>query len=124
MSVSSMRIAPDATLSSEQVTQGAPRVEAALIGRFVTIITPFFTLFSGWLAGLVAHAIPGLNLDRGQVVAFMVTASTATLTAAWKWLEGWQQHEQNVAEGKVLPLATPGDSLGRRLFAARASSPD
>jgi hypothetical protein len=124
MSVSSMRFAPDAMTSSEQVTPGAPRAEAALIGRFVTIITPFFTLFSGWLAGLVAHAIPGLNLDRGQVVAFMVTASTATLTAAWKWLEGWQQHEQNVAEGKVLPLATPGDSLGRRLFAARAPSPD
>jgi hypothetical protein len=124
MSVSSMRVAPDAMTSSEQVTQAAPRAEAALIGRFVTIITPFFTLFSGWLAGLVAHAIPGLNLDRGQVVAFMVTASTATLTAAWKWLEGWQQHEQNVAEGQVLPLATPGDSLGRRLFAARASTPD
>ena len=54
----------------------------------------------------------------------MVTASTATLTAAWKWLEGWQQHEQNVAEGKVAPLATPSDSLGRRLFGARASSPE
>ena len=124
MSVSSVRIAPDAMAASEQAIQDAPHVEAALIGRFVTIITPFFTLFSGWLAGLVAHAMPGLKLDRGQVVAFMVTASTATLTAAWKWLEGWQQHEQNVAEGKVVPLATPGDSLGRRLFGARASSPD
>lgn len=124
MSVSSVRIAPDAMAASEQLAQGSPRVEAALVGRFVTIITPFFTLFAGWLAGLVAHAIPGLNLDRGQVVAFMVTASTATLTAAWKWLEGWQQHEQNVAEGKVAPLATPSDSLGRRVFGARASSPD
>jgi hypothetical protein len=123
MSVSSVRIAPDAMAASEQLAQGSPRVEAALVGRFVTIITPFFTLFAGWLAGLVAHAIPGLNLDRGQVVAFMVTASTATLTAAWKWLEGWQQHEQNVAEGKVAPLATPSDSLGRRVFGARASSP-
>ncbi|HTU31463.1 MAG TPA: hypothetical protein VMF07_18880 [Solirubrobacteraceae bacterium] len=122
MSVS-MRV-PDAFTISEQLTQSEPRAEAALIGRFVTIITPFFTLFAGWLAGVVAHAIPGLNLDRGQVVAFMVTASTATLTAAWKWLEGWQQHEQNVAEGKVAPLATPSDSLGRRLFGARASSPE
>ena len=122
MSVS-MRV-PDAFTISEQLTQSEPRAEAALIGRFVTIITPFFTLFAGWLAGVVAHAIPGLNLHRGQVVAFMVTASTATLTAAWKWLEGWQQHEQNVAEGKVAPLATPSDSLGRRLFGARASSPE
>jgi hypothetical protein len=119
MSVSSVRMTPDAMATSNQLTQAAPRMEAALIGRFVTVVTPFFTLFAGWLAGLVAHAIPGLNLDRGQVVAFMVTASTATLTAAWKWLEGWQQHEQNVAEGKVAPLATPDDSLGRRLLAGR-----
>jgi hypothetical protein len=121
MSVTSMRV-PDALTISEQLTQSEPRAEAALIGRFVTIITPFFTLFAGWLAGVVAHAIPGLNLDRGQVVAFMVTASTATLTAAWKWLQGWQQHEQNVADGKVKPLATPSDSLTRRLLGARAST--
>ena len=123
MSVSSMRV-PDALTISEQLTQSEPRAEAALIGRFVTVITPFFTLFAGWLAGVIAHAIPGLSLDRGQVVAFMVTASTATLTTSWKWLAGWQQHEQNVADGKVKPLATPDDSLSRRLLGARAETAD
>jgi hypothetical protein len=93
--------------------------EGSLVGRFVTIITPFFTLFSGWLAGLVAHAIPGVQLDRGQIVAFMVAVSTATLTAALKWLHGWQQHEQNVADGKVAPIASPQAPLSERLLPAR-----
>lgn len=74
--------------------------EGSLIGRFVAIITPFFTLFAGWLAGVVAKAVPGVKLDKGQIVVFMVAVATAALTAAWKWLQGWQQHEQNVADLK------------------------
>ena len=103
------------------MTSGSSRTEGSLIGRFVTIISPFFTLFAGWLAGVVAHAIPGVNLDRGQIVAFMAAVSTASLTATWKWLQGWQQHEQNVADGKSLPLAAPEDSFTHRLLGARAA---
>jgi hypothetical protein len=33
----------------------------------------------------------------------MITASASALTAAWKWLQGWQQHEQLVAQGLVEP---------------------
>lgn len=86
----------------------ATQAEGSLIGRFVAIITPFFALFSGWLAGVVAKAVPGVSLDKGQIVAFMVTVATATLTAAWKWLQGWQQHEQNVADGKSPPVKRVG----------------
>jgi hypothetical protein len=46
-----------------------------MIGRFVAIITPF-----------------------------MVSVVTSALTAAWKWLHGWQQHEQNAAAGLVPPV--------------------
>ena len=73
----------------------------------MAIITPFFALFSGWLAGVVAKAVPGANLDKGQIVAFMVAVSTAALTSGWKWLQGWQQHEQNVAAGNSPPLKNP-----------------
>jgi hypothetical protein len=78
--------------------------EGSLIGRFVAIITPFFALFAGWLAGVVAGKLPGVNLDKGQIVAFMVAVTTAALTTGWKYLQGWQQHEQNVADGKAPPV--------------------
>jgi hypothetical protein len=87
-----------------------PAAEASLIGRFVAIITPFFALFAGWLAGVVAKAVPGVKLDRGQIVAFMVAVATSALTAGWKWLQGWQQHEQNVADGKSPPLKAPAST--------------
>lgn len=78
----------------------AATTEGSLIGRFVAIITPFFALAAGWLAGVVAKAVPGVTLDKGQIVAFMVAVVTAVLTSGWKWLQGWQQHEKNVADGK------------------------
>ncbi len=89
-------------LAAGQTT--TPAAEGSLIGRFVAIITPFFVVFAGWLAGVVAKAVPGAHLDRGQIVAFMIAVSTAALGAGWKWLQGWQQHEQNVADGKSPPI--------------------
>jgi len=88
---------------------GAPpaTTEGSLIGRFVAIITPFFALAAGWLGGVVAKAVPGVTLDKGQIVAFMVAVATSVLTSAWKWLQGWQQHEQNVADGKSAPRKNP-----------------
>jgi hypothetical protein len=80
-----------------------PAAEGSFLGRFVAIITPFFALFAGWLAGVVAKAVPGVTLDKGQIVAFMIAVTTTALTAGWKWLQGWQQHEQNVADGKSPP---------------------
>jgi hypothetical protein len=89
------------------IPAAATQAEGSLIGRFVAIITPFFALFAGWLAGVVAKAVPGVNLDKGQIVAFMVAVATAALTAGWKWLQGWQQHEQNVAAGKSPAIKRP-----------------
>lgn len=90
----------------DQGAGGAKQIvsEASLIGRFVAIITPFFALAAGWLAGVVAKAIPGVKLDKSQIVAFMVAIATSALTAGWKYLQGWQQHEQNVANGTAAPV--------------------
>ncbi|WP_433476129.1 hypothetical protein ACQPZP_03250 [Spirillospora sp. CA-142024] len=78
--------------------------EASWLGRGVALFTPVFAVAAGWLAGIVAQLVPGAHLDETQVTAFMVAATTATLGSGWKWLQGWQQHEQLVAEGKSSPV--------------------
>jgi hypothetical protein len=78
--------------------------EGSLRGSFVAVITPFFALAAGWLAGVVASAVPGVTLDQNQIVAFMVAVTTSALGAGYKWLQGWQQHEQRVAEGTAVPV--------------------
>lgn len=78
--------------------------ETSLIGRFVALLTPLLAIAAGWLAGVVGHAIPGVTLDQGQITAFMIAAATAVLGAAWKWLQGWQAHEQRVAVGQEQPV--------------------
>lgn len=85
----------------------APAGETSTIGRGVTLLTPVFAIAAGWLAGVVAKVVPGAHLDRAQITTFMVAAATAALTAAWKWLQGWQQHERLVAAGQASPVGKP-----------------
>ena len=80
--------------------------EGSLIGRFVALLAPVFAIAAGWLAGAVATIVPGAHLDQTQIVSFMLAASTSALTATWKWLQGWQQHELRVAQGSVAPRKT------------------
>ncbi|WP_157610315.1 hypothetical protein [Spirillospora albida] len=84
--------------------EAVPQSEGSWIGRGVALFTPVFAVASGWLAGLVAQVVPGAHLDESQVTAFMVAAMTAALGSGWKWLQGWQQHERLVAEGKAQPV--------------------
>jgi hypothetical protein len=92
---------------AEPPAAGAPPGEGSFIGRFVAIITPLIAVAAGWLSGLVADNVPGVSLDKGEIVAFMVAVSTAVLTSAWKWLEGLQKHEERVAAGKEVPIKLP-----------------
>jgi hypothetical protein len=75
--------------------------ETSVIGRVVVVLTPFFVIAAGWIAGLVARRVPGANLDQAQIVTFMTATATSVLAVAWKWLRGWQQHELLVAEGRA-----------------------
>ena len=88
--------------------------ETSLLGRFVALFTPLFAVLAGLLAGWVAQTVPGVHLDEGHMTAFMITASTTALGSAWKWLQGWQQHELMVAHGLVQrrgkPATTSADS--------------
>ncbi|GAA0236024.1 hypothetical protein GCM10009527_035630 [Actinomadura nitritigenes] len=85
---------------------GEPVSEGSWLGRGVALFTPVFAVAAGWLAGVVAQWVPGAHLDETQVTSFMVAATTAALGAGWKWLQGWQQHERLVAEGKAAPVKT------------------
>jgi hypothetical protein len=89
--------------ASEQAAPPAPPSEASLIGRFVAIFTPVFAIAAGWFAGLIAQIVPGAHLNQAQIVAFMTAAAASVITAGWKWLQGWQQHEALVAQGKDVP---------------------
>ena len=78
--------------------------EGSLIARFVTILTPVFAIAAAWLAGVVARHFPGVKLDTGSITAFMSAATISVAGIAWKWLEGWQRHEQRVSEGLAKPV--------------------
>jgi hypothetical protein len=84
-----------------------PKGEGSLTGRFVAILTPFFAVAAGWLSGVVADNVPGVKLDKGEIVAFMVAVATSVITAAWKWLEGLHKHEQYVANDLATPIREP-----------------
>lgn len=84
--------------------------ETSMIGRFVAILTPVFAIAAGWIAGLIAQVVPGAHLDQNQIVAFMTAAAVGAITAGWKWLQGWQQHEALVAHGLDAPVK-PGPAV-------------
>jgi len=107
---------PPATPTAGATT--AP-TEASMIGRLVAIFTPVFAIAAGWFAGLIAQAVPGAHLDQNQIVAFMTAAAVSVISAGWKWLQGWQQHEALVAQGADVPVK-PGPSVAA---AAAAASP-
>lgn len=93
--------------------------EASMIGRLVAIFTPVFAIAAGWFAGLIAQAVPGAHLDQNQIVAFMTAAAVSAITAGWKWLQGWQQHEARVAQGADVPVkAGPPAAAGPLATAA------
>jgi hypothetical protein len=97
-----MSISPPEPPPAPAAPAAAPS-EASLIGRFVAILTPVFAVAAGWFAGLIAQVVPGAHLDQNQIVAFMTAASVSAIAAGWKWLQGWQQHEALVAQGKDVP---------------------
>jgi len=112
-------------VSSAPAASSTAPSEASMLGRFVALLTPVFAIVAGWVAGLVAQVIPGAHLDQNQIVAFMAAAAVSVITAGWKWLQGWQQHEQLVAQGQDVPRkAGPSPAAASVTAAAAASAPD
>ena len=92
-------------VTSTPLTLAIPTIsEGAVINRVVLILAPFLTVAAAWIAAVVADNIPGLQLDQTQVVSFMIAIVAVCLAAAWKWLQGWQQHELLVAQKLAAPV--------------------
>jgi hypothetical protein len=95
---------PAETVAAETAPPGG---ETSMLGRWVALFTPVFVVVAAWAAGRVAQLVPGAHLDQTELVSLMVAGATAALAAAWKWVEGWQQHELLVAQNKEKPLGKP-----------------
>jgi hypothetical protein len=78
--------------------------EGAVINRVVLLAAPFITVAAAWVAAVIARHVPGVKLDQTQIVAFMIAIVAVCLAAAWKWLQGWQQHELLVAQKLAAPV--------------------
>ncbi|MDX6652180.1 MAG: hypothetical protein QOJ38_961 [Solirubrobacterales bacterium] len=78
--------------------------EGSLRGSFIAMITPVAALAAAWVAGEATKIMPGINLDPGQIVAFMIAVVGAVISASLKWLQGWQLHEQRVSENLAAPV--------------------
>ena len=76
------------------------------LNRLVVLLTPVFAGISGWVVAWVADNFPGAPaLDEGQLTAVFVAGATAALAAAYKWLEGWQKHEEREHWASVPPAS-------------------
>ena len=93
---------PDPTVLPIDPT--VPISEGSTINRTVLLMTPLITVAAAWLAGLVARHVPGIKLDQTQIVSFMIAIVAVCLAGAWKWLQGWQQHELLVAQKLAAPI--------------------
>lgn len=76
------------------------------VNRVVVLLTPLvFVPVAGFVTAWVAQHFPGLpQFDAGQVTGFFVAGATAALTAAYRWLKGWEAHEAQIADPKAHPL--------------------
>ncbi|HEY4991309.1 MAG TPA: hypothetical protein VII33_04420 [Nakamurella sp.] len=88
-----------ATTSDAAVTGAS---ESSILPRIVAILTPFFAIAAAGFASWVGKNT-GVVVDQGQITVLMSFAATAALAAAWKWMQGWQQHERLVALGRDVP---------------------
>lgn len=88
-----------------------PVTERASINRIVVISTPFITALVAWLAAVIAKHVPGVTFDQTQLVSFMIAIVAVCLATAWKWLQGWQQHELLVAQRLAAPIKTKATQI-------------
>ena len=89
---------PETSTSSEPITS-----EGSLRGSFVALITPVVALGGSWVAAKLAQHT-GADLDKNQITVIMVAVVTTVLGAAYKWLEGWQRHEQRVSNHHAMAV--------------------
>ncbi len=70
------------------------------VNRVVTLLTPLvFAPAAGYVATWVPQHVPGIAFQpsRAQLVGLFALGATRALVIAYKWLDGWQYHENRLA---------------------------
>jgi hypothetical protein len=63
--------------------------------RVVALLTPLvFVPASAFVSAWVAKNIPSAHLNPAEVSGAFVVGGLAAVTATYKWLDGWQKHEE------------------------------
>lgn len=77
--------------------------------RVVVLLTPLvFLPLSVWIPGWAATHFPGLPpLTSGEVLAVELSGALAALVLAYKFIDGWQKHEERLP---VAPKKPAGKS--------------
>lgn len=66
--------------------------------RIVTVLTPVFAGLAGSLSVWMAENLPGApQVGEEGLTAIFVAGATSATAAAWKWLQGWQRHEERLS---------------------------
>lgn len=74
------------------------------VNRVVVLATPAFVAVSGYAAAWAGEHFPGLpQFTSAQITGFMVAGAAAGLTAAYRWLKGWEAHEAQIADPDKTP---------------------
>lgn len=75
------------------------------VNRLVALLTPAFALAAGAVSVWLTEHFPGIenlvDLSPGAISVIFVGGVLSVLTAAYKWLDGWQAYEDR--EGLPLP---------------------
>lgn len=66
--------------------------------RIVTLLTPVFAGLAGSASVWMAENLPGApQVSEDGLTAIFIAGATSATAAAWKWLQGWQRHEERTA---------------------------
>jgi hypothetical protein len=81
------------------------KLQAAFpVNRVVALASPLVGAGVAAGAAWVAQHFPGLPVfDSAQLTAIAVTAFSSVVVAAYKWIDGWQKHEEHGSPGLPEP---------------------
>jgi hypothetical protein len=91
------------------------------VNRVVVLATPGFVALSGYVSAWMAEHFPGLpQFTSAQITGFMVAGAVAGLTAAYRWLKGWEAHEARTAPRLATAVLTEGKAVAKATTKAAA----
>jgi hypothetical protein len=79
------------------------------VNRVVILLTPIiFVPGAAVVSAWIGKNFPGVSFSKEAVVGFAAAGALSALTAAYKWIDGWQKHEANVQAAVAAAIAKRG----------------